>query len=311
MLHPSRAPLCLPGTRPLLTTPTSLQASLHFTPGFVLCEASTEAYSVDLRSSTVGVLCRQSNAQPPDSIKSIINRCTSIIIPSFLGSGARRKALNDCFGVADTPSIPPSCFRCLAVLPGPTMLTCRPPASGLAVARDHDALSKLASTTERLSIPAHDSMDDAMASSSESDLSDVPDHPASSTVPLPTSDHPSPSDDAGGAAEPSASDDDVNMVSEDGDFHADSPPRSVSAPRDSRSASEESCRPSKRKLGIENDEDIMNNPELYGIRRSVRAPRVDRVEFAKLTSEQGRARHTARIVSLTQPTLRCSTLTHA
>ena len=122
-----------------------------------------------------------------------------------------------------------------------------------------------------------------MASSSESDLSDVPDHPASSNIPLPTSDQPSPSEDAAGAVGPPVSDDDVDMASDDEDFEIDSPPRSVSAPRESRSASEESRRPPKRKVGVEDDEDIMNNPELYGIRRSVCTPYIDCGDSVELT----------------------------
>ena len=110
-----------------------------------------------------------------------------------------------------------------------------------------------------------------MDSSSDSDLSDVPENPAPSVVPPRLSEPSNPSADELDAAEtPPSDDEDVGMVSEDGDFHADSPPRSVSAPRESRSASEESRRPQKRKVGIEDDEEIMNNPELYGIRRSVR-----------------------------------------
>lgn len=37
-----------------------------------------------------------------------------------------------------------------------------------------------------------------------------------------------------------------------------------------RSSSQESRRPPKRKLGVEEDEHILANPELYGLRRSVR-----------------------------------------
>ena len=113
-----------------------------------------------------------------------------------------------------------------------------------------------------------------MASSSESDLSDVPDNATFTNAPPHTSEHPSLSDDDVGAAASVVSEDvDVDMRSDDDDFQVDSPPRSFSAVRESRSGSEESRRPPKRKVGgIEDDEEIMNNPELYGIRRSVRIP---------------------------------------
>lgn len=59
--------------------------------------------------------------------------------------------------------------------------------------------------------------------------------------------------------------------SEDADFDMDdSPaPAPASSARIDRSTSHDSRRPSKRKLGVEEDEFIKANPELYGIRRSV------------------------------------------
>ena len=109
-----------------------------------------------------------------------------------------------------------------------------------------------------------------MVSGSDSDLSDVPDPGPSTKLPM----HFSSKDSSEGIPydedESALSDDneDGNMGSDDGDFEMESPLPRVSA-QDTRSPSEDSRRPMKRKLGIEDDEDIMNNPELYGIRRSV------------------------------------------
>ena len=51
---------------------------------------------------------------------------------------------------------------------------------------------------------------------------------------------------------------------------------------DDRSASHDSRRASKRKITLEDDEYIANNPELYGLRRSVRIPSswIDLTRFA-------------------------------
>ena len=77
-------------------------------------------------------------------------------------------------------------------------------------------------------------------------------------------------DDDRDAEESVLSDDlDVDMGSDDADFEVDSPALDISAARDARSSSEESRRPPRQKARIEDDEEIMNNPELYGIRRSV------------------------------------------
>ena len=60
------------------------------------------------------------------------------------------------------------------------------------------------------------------------------------------------------------------MGSDDPDFDMDSPaqPNGVS-PRDARSTSQESPRSRKRKVGAENEDFMLNDPELYGLRRSV------------------------------------------
>lgn len=69
-----------------------------------------------------------------------------------------------------------------------------------------------------------------------------------------------------------SSEDEKGNGSEDGDFDVE---ESVPEPnrrntRVDRSSSHDSRRPTKRKMGIEDDEYIKANPELYGLRRSVR-----------------------------------------
>jgi len=60
-------------------------------------------------------------------------------------------------------------------------------------------------------------------------------------------------------------------ASDDGDFDQEEEVahESNNATKE-RSSSQESRRPPKRKLGVEEDEHILANPELYGLRRSVR-----------------------------------------
>ena len=68
-----------------------------------------------------------------------------------------------------------------------------------------------------------------------------------------------------------SSDDDNNNASDDADFDMeDSPaPSQSDAPQDQRSTSNDSRRTVKRKAAVEEDDYIRENPELYGLRRSV------------------------------------------
>lgn len=67
----------------------------------------------------------------------------------------------------------------------------------------------------------------------------------------------------------SSNQDDVD-ASEDGDYDLETPEQvNADGEREGRSTSQESRRPAKRKAGVEDDEHIINNPELYGLRRSV------------------------------------------
>ncbi|RDW88846.1 hypothetical protein BP6252_00878 [Coleophoma cylindrospora] len=68
-----------------------------------------------------------------------------------------------------------------------------------------------------------------------------------------------------------SSESEANNASDDADFDMeDSPPPTTVNNGHDRSTSVESRRPAKRKLGVEDDEHILANPELYGLRRSGR-----------------------------------------
>ena len=114
---------------------------------------------------------------------------------------------------------------------------------------------------------------DAVASDSESDLSEIID--AHNTRPLASSN--------GGLGlagndytnnlDTDSSNNDDAAGSEDADYDMETPPPPDGADsREERSLSQDSRRPAKRKAGLEDDEHIMNNPELYGLRRSVSRP---------------------------------------
>jgi chromodomain-helicase-DNA-binding protein 1 len=70
----------------------------------------------------------------------------------------------------------------------------------------------------------------------------------------------------------SDSSNDVDAEGEpDGDYDSDSPPSEQAESERARSSvSQDSSRPSKRKASAEKDDYITQNPELYGLRRSVR-----------------------------------------
>lgn len=95
----------------------------------------------------------------------------------------------------------------------------------------------------------------------------------------------------------SDSSDDVDAEGEaDGDYDSDSPPPEQVESDDARSSvSQESSRPSKRKASPEGDDYITQNPELYGLRRSVRS--ITYLHVHELTVTQGRARPHRRVVS--------------
>ena len=124
-------------------------------------------------------------------------------------------------------------------------------------------------TNGHLSPPAGQFDNHAMATSSESDLSEVIDPPK----PMSPSSHElqAGSEHDFYSRRDSLSSEDADAIgSDDADYMVESPPPpAIHVTRDARSSSQDSRRPPKRKAGIEEDEFIMNNPELYGIRRSV------------------------------------------
>lgn len=108
---------------------------------------------------------------------------------------------------------------------------------------------------------------------SESDLSDVYDLPPtniSSTTEGREQMHSD--DDAIHGMATSESEDEEDADGEvDADFEVETPPTApTGGMRPDRSVSEESLRPAKRKAGVDDDEHMKENPELYGLRRSVR-----------------------------------------
>lgn len=130
---------------------------------------------------------------------------------------------------------------------------------------------------------------------SDSDLSDA-NEPAAAA---PSSDVDAPGeeyDDDEPVAADSDSSEDVDAEGEpDGDYDSDSPPseHAPSSPAQSVS-SQESSRPLKRKASAEKDDYMTQNPELYGLRRSVRVIYLQCEISAN--RHQGRARPTRRIV---------------
>ena len=104
---------------------------------------------------------------------------------------------------------------------------------------------------------------------SESDLSEVAIPMIEEASPATSSNHQS--EFGGQETDASNSSPEQQNESDDAEFDmGDSPaPVATNGGRDERSTSVESRRPAKRKLGVE-DEHILANPELYGLRRSVR-----------------------------------------
>jgi chromodomain-helicase-DNA-binding protein 1 len=106
---------------------------------------------------------------------------------------------------------------------------------------------------------------------SESDMSDSNEHAAAESAS--DVDAPGEEDDEEDVemAQDSDSSDDVDAEGEaDGDYDSDSPPPEQAESDDARSsASQESPRPLKRKSSPKGDDYITQNPELYGLRRSV------------------------------------------
>jgi chromodomain-helicase-DNA-binding protein 1 len=111
---------------------------------------------------------------------------------------------------------------------------------------------------------------------SDSDLSEIHDSPIIEAASPATSSTPQHQSDFGHQDLTSSEESEVDNPngSEDAEFDMDDSPVAATAAngrngRNDRSTSHDSRRPPKRKVGHEIDEDIMANPELYGLRRSV------------------------------------------
>ena len=108
----------------------------------------------------------------------------------------------------------------------------------------------------------------AITSGSESDLSEVVDPPNAANLSSPDRKEGNLGNGFHSKRSSISSHEEDAIGSEDADYDMETPPSpDASAHRDARSSSQDSRRPAKRKAGIEDD--IMNNPELYGLRRSV------------------------------------------
>lgn len=114
---------------------------------------------------------------------------------------------------------------------------------------------------------------DRLTSGSESDLSDPADAPIAPT----SFSHDDNQDAARTRREETvnteSSHEDDAIGSDDGDFDIETPPPAKpDMASNELSSSEESHKYGKRKTGVEQDEHMMKNPELYGLRRSVIPP---------------------------------------
>ncbi len=148
-----------------------------------------------------------------------------------------------------------------------------------------------ASNTGTSSVPYHNShlsplvdnvsVSKDIPSDSDSDLSDVNDVPniEASSSPCQPKEHSPSEDDHRPIATPESSDNDDEHGSEDADFDMDTYPLERRTALDESSSSHDSRRPAKRKAEVEDEAFIMNNPELYGLRRSVR-PLVNSLQAA-------------------------------
>lgn len=111
---------------------------------------------------------------------------------------------------------------------------------------------------------------DSLTSSSESDLSDPADAPNGPTLFSQVDDQEAEHTVHEETFESDSSHEDDAIGSDDGDFDLESPPPTKpDVALDEASSSEESHKHGKRKTGVDPDEHMMNNPELYGLRRSV------------------------------------------
>jgi hypothetical protein len=157
---------------------------------------------------------------------------------------------------------------------GVSMLTVLIAAGSLVLPLTMNPSSSLPTSNGHLSPLANNVINaEAVISESESDLSEIVD--SHNTRPLSTSNGAlglAGSDGTNHLETESSNNDDAAGL-EDAHYDMETPPPLEAGDgREERSLSQESRRPAKRKAGLEDDEHIMNNPELYGLRRSVSRP---------------------------------------
>ena len=134
---------------------------------------------------------------------------------------------------------------------------------------------------------------------SESELSDINDFPttAVSSVTEQQDEEHSDDDAIHDMATSELNEDDDAPGEEDADFDAETPPpEDTNGMRHDRSLSEDSLRPGKRKLEVDDEEYMKQNPELYGLRRSVRIEATVPTSTMLISCLQGRARPSRRVV---------------
>lgn len=137
----------------------------------------------------------------------------------------------------------------------------------------------------------------AQPTRSESELSDVNDVPPAPSAPQ---DENHSDDDAIHDMATSSMDEDEDAPGEeDADYEVASPaPEPANGMRHDRSSSEDDVRSGKRKPEIDDEEYMKQNPELYGLRRSVSAsgPASPSHSHSLTRCSQGRARPARRVV---------------
>lgn len=111
---------------------------------------------------------------------------------------------------------------------------------------------------------------DRLTSGSESDLSDPADAPNAPTSFSQVNDQDADHSRREETVNTDSSHEDDAIGSDDGDFDIETPPPAKpDMTLDELSSSEESHKHGKRKTAVEHDDYMMNDPELYGLRRSV------------------------------------------
>lgn len=142
---------------------------------------------------------------------------------------------------------------------------------------------------------AHNQANQIIPSESDSELSEAIDPPNTILSSLPHGDERDAEDTY--TPDDSASSHDQDAIgSDDADYDMEGSPAVEAPVRDTSSPSQTSSRLGKRKASVEEEDFMGKNPELYGLRRSVRSP----LSLDYLFTEgfnQGRPRPSRRVVS--------------